>query len=87
MFLILGVLGTSKFSVKLKVMWQKDFYEKILKPSLKCPSWQLLFIPNQEEDVAADLVRQKLLYFFTLEDEQYRRTIINIDLNITIMKH
>lgn len=86
MFLILGVLGTSKFSVKLKVMRQKDFYEKILKPSLKCRSWQLLFIPNQEEDVAADLVRQKLLYFFTLEDEQYR-TIINIDLNITIMKH
>lgn len=66
-------------------MWQRAFYEKFLEPSLKCRSWQLLFIPNQEEDVAADLVRQKL-YFFTLEDEKYR-TIINIDLNIIIMKH
>lgn len=43
----------------------KFLYETFLKPGFECNCEvrRLLFIPNQEEEVAADLDRQKLSYF------------------------
>lgn len=59
LFPILGVTSVSMFSVKLRVMWQKVFVWKVLKPGLTCNNEvrQFLFILNQEEEVAADLVK------------------------------